>query len=640
MCKLKLSKYIVIVPRTNTVTILSTRTGALISIENDGWDKLLASEFKKVPRQTLSLLREAKILVEDNCDELKEVLATSRHAIDKDEVIDVVITPSAQCPLGCNLVSLGGYCGQTHKNEYMSESTWTGVVKQIEAFIAPQHRRIYISWFGGEPLMGMDVIRGISNSLLIITANRGLAYEANLTSGGTLLTLDIARELFEKHQVRSIGITLDGVAAVHDARRGTKTGKPTFDRIVQNLNVIRADPTLDKLRIAIRCNVDTRNLSDVDNFIDFVIDQKWIPRFDIYFSPVHPWGDFDNKDKTVCKKAFAEREIIWNKRLIEVGSKPELMPRARAFVCRVVTPNRVVFGHDGKIHRCTESPLTPYGNLKDVVGTVNANGKAPIRFSAWNWLDDIESAKYPCTNCNVLPMCGGGCPLSWKTGSDSPCPSFKFNMEQRIEQFLDTPINDESCKIAESRASKYSVIGLAERHWGQGSLSFQLLAQVESQLRIERAAAAQGFHIHARKGITNLLQNRAKYTEDFLSRKFFTALILASDAYISFKESDFPRAEQSTIEVVRCLYTIGSRCLHLDVRPAQIQSLLNLVSVANALAPQFATKLVDNLQLLLSANKAFYFGPTLLEISNDTVNWETEKHAFLSSLTASNLGRT
>ena len=44
----------------------------------------------------------------------------------------------------------------------------------------------------------------------------------------------------------------------------------------------------------------------------------------------------------------------------------------------------------------------------------------------------IEELKnYPYLNCNILPVCGGGCPKSWKEGF-IPCPAFKNNIGEYL----------------------------------------------------------------------------------------------------------------------------------------------------------------------------------------------------------------
>jgi uncharacterized protein len=37
-----------------------------------------------------------------------------------------------------------------------------------------------------------------------------------------------------------------------------------------------------------------------------------------------------------------------------------------------------------------------------------------------------------CGRCPILPICGGSCPKLWREGH-IPCPSIKFNFQERLE---------------------------------------------------------------------------------------------------------------------------------------------------------------------------------------------------------------
>jgi uncharacterized protein len=96
--------------------------------------------------------------------------------------------------------------------------------------------------------------------------------------------------------------------------------------------------------------------------------------------------------------------------------------------------NSRVYDADGNIFTCTEVPYTknqtvsPYfaGNLSD-----DGLSFRPHTF----WIDALKGkTQYPCSDCPMLPVCGGGCPKQWEEG-EVPCPTFKFNAEEKLRMY-------------------------------------------------------------------------------------------------------------------------------------------------------------------------------------------------------------
>ncbi|RME86744.1 MAG: SPASM domain-containing protein, partial [Planctomycetota bacterium] len=65
------------------------------------------------------------------------------------------------------------------------------------------------------------------------------------------------------------------------------------------------------------------------------------------------------------------------------------------------------------------------------VGNLRKGVEETKRERLGNFYHEIEKGLHPCKSCLFLPVCGGACPKLWKEGS-CPCPSFKFNMKERL----------------------------------------------------------------------------------------------------------------------------------------------------------------------------------------------------------------
>ncbi len=96
---------------------------------------------------------------------------------------------------------------------------------------------VVVAWQGGEPtMMGLDFFRR-SVELERRYARPGQRILNTLQTNGTLL--DDAWGRFLKENDFLVGISIDGPRELHDTFRVDKGGKPTFDRVLRGLDVLR-----------------------------------------------------------------------------------------------------------------------------------------------------------------------------------------------------------------------------------------------------------------------------------------------------------------------------------------------------------------------------------------------------------------
>ncbi|MGQ9779721.1 MAG: thioether cross-link-forming SCIFF peptide maturase [Bacillota bacterium] len=90
-------------------------------------------------------------------------------------------------------------------------------------------REIEVDFFGGEPLLNMDVVKQVVAYGKERAAESGKNIHFTLTTNGTLLNEEII-EFLNEH-MDNVVISLDGRPEVHDAKRYDITGRGSFDRI-------------------------------------------------------------------------------------------------------------------------------------------------------------------------------------------------------------------------------------------------------------------------------------------------------------------------------------------------------------------------------------------------------------------------
>ena len=435
---LKLSRYILWVKpfdeSGNEVLLFSTRTSAIIETTDYVLDLLLRECFEKIEEETLSLLVKKEFIVDKNEDEFENIISDNQSKIQKNSTLSLTIQPTANCQLGCH------YCGQTHSKDYMQEDVYEKMYDRITFLLQTSScKKLNVCWYGGEPLTRIKTIHTLSDKLLHISFDKGIDYSASMVTNGLALKKAIFEELVEKHKVQSFQITIDGTASYHDTRRITKQGKHTYDTILNNIKEIIQSPFYTKDMIVIRCNVDRTNSNGVSDLIDELANANLKDKIRFYVAPITDWGNNNATENVgIDKKSLASMEIDWLIKSMRNGfaSQKNIIPQRQYEVCMVVNDKSEVYDAFGNVYPCWEFPYTePYlgaeykiGNLKDDYDTFNTN--AITR----NWNTYIKEGKTWCKECKFLPVCGGGCPKMWYE-NQPPCPTFKFNMEERLKLY-------------------------------------------------------------------------------------------------------------------------------------------------------------------------------------------------------------
>ena len=306
--------------------VLSTRSGEVRIVDDALWRRVEAGRAEELPSDLAAELEAVELLVDAEEDELATVLERSDRATAESTLLYRVVQPTAACQLGCP------YCGQEHGPDQLSEADQDAFVSRVGRTLdAGEHRRLYVGWFGAEPLLGMGVIRAMTPRLRSVAAAAGCTYGAKVVTNGLLLDPDLATELNREHAVDFIEVTLDGPPWLHDARRHHKNGRASFDRIFRNLVAVADDARVDAM-LTVRCNVDRSNASGVIPLIDLLASVGLAGRVQFYTAGVHSWGN-DAHLASFDRAEFAELQNEWIAHLILKGFNPGLIPRPKPVTC-------------------------------------------------------------------------------------------------------------------------------------------------------------------------------------------------------------------------------------------------------------------------------------------------------------------
>lgn len=272
-----------------------------------------------------------------------------------------------------------------------------------------------IGFYGGEPLLAMKRLEEIMDTVP--------AKAFTLQTNGTLLD-ELKDEYL--HRLHSILISLDGGREVTDISRGTGT----YDLIMRNLNGIRGRGYKGDLiaRMAFSDNGDI--YQDVTHLLKQFDHVHW--QLDVFWSDLEERGDVDGwlnrYDKGIARlvrdfgEAMKKGEVL--------GIVP-FIPIFKTLLTGEGTHIRCGAGVDsfaimtsGSIDACPIAPELLYSNIGD------------IRKDTPEGIRDSRRIGDPCTECEILDICGGRClyvnqTMSWgRELFDRVCASTKHMIDE------------------------------------------------------------------------------------------------------------------------------------------------------------------------------------------------------------------
>jgi len=319
----------------------------------------------------------------------------------------------------------------------MSPETQEETIHFIRQKAHPDYgvKQLSITWFGGEPLLGLPVIKNISDRTIAWCDQHKISYSAMVVTNGFLLNNKTAGELYVR-RVRTIQITLDGNRDTHDQIRFLKSSKtPTFDRIVGNIAEYSTDYPINTV---IRVNIDVHNIASIHKLIEQLA-QAGLGHKNVsmYFAPL---VSSTSACRSVCNdtltlEEFSQKEFELYQAAMQAGFIHISLPPRFMGICGATKPESFVIVANGDIHKCWETVSFPDRRIAHVVDTPSRDDSA--NDSRWkNW----SPFNFPsCRDCPILPNCVGFCSYKFLykdefagNAGQLPCPSLRFNIKERI----------------------------------------------------------------------------------------------------------------------------------------------------------------------------------------------------------------
>lgn len=143
----------------------------------------------------------------------------------------LILQATQRCNLRCGYCTYSGnHRNRTHTNKDMSMETARRAIDFLMER-SDESKELYITFYGGEPLLQFDWIRQCVAYSLEKAGDKKVSF--NMTSNGTLLTPKVAQFILQ-HDFHLL-ISLDGMQEEHDKSRRYADGTGSFENIMHNL---------------------------------------------------------------------------------------------------------------------------------------------------------------------------------------------------------------------------------------------------------------------------------------------------------------------------------------------------------------------------------------------------------------------
>lgn len=328
-------------------------------------------------------------------------------------------TPPAEPPVRALSLAVAQKCNLGCTYCYAQQGSFGGPAKQMPDATAlaavdllfgdvTGGERVNLAFLGGEPLLNRPTIHAATERALRLAAERDVEVTFSITTNGTRLTRDDA-DFFEAHGF-AVTVSLDGVGAANDALRPFRSGRGSFETVLQ-----RVAPLLERQRrmqVSARVTVTPRNLelrATLDEFVGLGFHS-------VGFSPLlrSPTGsgEMGHAELAVmldgmvdCGEEF-ERRVAAGERypFANVVNALREIHRGthRPYPCGAGAGYLGVSA-EGELAACHRFVGDEDGALGDLAGGVDRERQA-------RWLEDRHVHRQePCRGCWARYMCGGGC---------------------------------------------------------------------------------------------------------------------------------------------------------------------------------------------------------------------------------------
>lgn len=403
---MKLSKYNIFHQKYNQYIIFNTFANSIIILTENEIGEL--QNLEGLNSDTLDIYRNLGIVIEDDVDEFAIMRFDNAYFAANSDYHFRILTTTA-----CN-----AKCAYCYEQGIPTISMDNDTVGKVIAFIkstVPLGKNIHIEWFGGEPLVNMEVMVRICEQLTAF----GHFFESTMVTNGILLDdekVDILKRICKLTKTQ---ITLDGLAEVYAVVKGVP---PTcFDKVINNISLLANN----EITVHVRMNY-------LDNYAELVSLIKYLgttlgfnKRVFYYVYPI--FEEYKSVSYVIMHKVLELNDLLLVTGLMKKSDLYKFTYRRTR--CFATNYNGYTISPDGKLYNCSHVM-----NEKGLVGTIDSY--SPYNANRIRFVDQYVSIQ--CSDCVLYPLCKGGCRAAELGDAKlNQCVIYKSCVEAVLDRLLD-----------------------------------------------------------------------------------------------------------------------------------------------------------------------------------------------------------
>lgn len=357
-------------------------------------------------------------IVNDNIDEFQTIKEERNRSTSDNRQLSLTILPSLNCNFSCP------YCYEQRRSDTLQKNTHKALIDFTSRNLS-QNGTLSVDWFGGEPLIYMNIIENLTEKFLKICNTKNAPYTATIITNGYLLNERTIEKLVSL-KIQKMQVTLDGPPQIHNKRRPHKSGKHTFRVILEN--IINA---ADRININIRMNVDQTNRLQINQLLDILESNNLQKKVGFYLGHTLPYTKActDVSGSCLSNEDYSLVGLETLVRMLEHGfAYSYWIPKSKPNVCTADKNNSFVVSPDGHILQCWNEA----SESSRAIGHLDNHKSSHMTKNAHAWKNIDPFSRKECSACVLMPICMGGCPYMYKEFKTSNCHPWKYHLDESI----------------------------------------------------------------------------------------------------------------------------------------------------------------------------------------------------------------
>lgn len=424
----KRSKFNIIRSINGKQILYNTYSGHIMEMNDTDIHYMLDSDLANINSEKKEGYLKQGFIVDSDVNEDDIIDELRKKYIVESETLYLYLLPTEECNFRCV------YCYEQFKHVWMHKCIQDSIIEYVRQNIK-KYKYLRVEWFGGEPLLALDIVEYMSAKLINICRENSVIYYAAMTTNAYTLNLNTFKKLI-RCKVRSYQITIDGLKETHDRQRCLANGNGTFERIIKNLIDVKNNVKTNVLDITLRVNISKSILQNIYSVIDYFNETLLVDkRFNLFLKLVGDYGGdrIKNISEQLCDLNDLDDAIAYCKK-IGINMYESAPLGIGENVCYASKNSSWVIGADGKIYKCT---VALYDDANHV-GNVEENGEFKIFEDKLKlWTGSCREHGFQCSNCANSPICLYSiCYKRILRGQDTGCQFIDDEIQKHLINYI------------------------------------------------------------------------------------------------------------------------------------------------------------------------------------------------------------